>query len=65
MEELINELKLKAENCGAGTKENRARKGAYIDAVIMVKKLLISRCMYCEKEIKLNESIVICEGCCK
>ena len=65
MDKLIRELRLKIESCGNKTKESRARKGAYTDALIMANKSLTSQCMYCEKEIKQNEAIVICEDCCK
>lgn len=40
MEKLLEELKIKAQNCGDNTKENRARKGAYVDCIIMIKKVL-------------------------
>jgi hypothetical protein len=40
MEKLLAELKLKAANCGDSTKESRARKGAYVDCIMMIKEAL-------------------------
>lgn len=38
MEKLLAELRLKADNCD-NTKEGRARKGAYIDCIVMIKQV--------------------------
>jgi hypothetical protein len=40
MEKLIEQIKLKAAACGDSTKEKRARKGAYIDCLVMIKEAL-------------------------
>ena len=38
MEKLLTELRLKADNCD-NTKEGRARKGAYVDCIVMIKQI--------------------------
>ena len=38
MEKLLTELRLKAGNCD-NTKEGRARKGAYVDCIVMIKQI--------------------------
>jgi len=38
MEKIIEQLKLKAYACGDKTKEDRARKGAYVDCIVMIKE---------------------------
>ncbi len=38
MKELIEQIKLKADNCDDSTKETRARKGAYVDCLMIVKE---------------------------
>jgi hypothetical protein len=38
MEKLLTELRLKADNCD-NTKEGRARKGAYVDCIVMIKQV--------------------------
>ena len=38
MEELIEKLQEKAKACSYKTKEDRARKGAYVDCLIELKK---------------------------
>jgi hypothetical protein len=38
MEKLLTELRLKADNCD-NTKEGRARKGAYVDCIVMLKQI--------------------------
>jgi hypothetical protein len=38
MEKLLKELRLKADNCD-NTKEGRARKGAYVDCIVMIKQV--------------------------
>lgn len=38
MGKLLTELRLKADNCD-NTKEGRARKGAYIDCIVMIKQI--------------------------
>ena len=40
MEELILKLQEKAQACGYKTKEDRARKGAYVDCIIELKEAL-------------------------
>lgn len=40
MEKLLKELREKAKNCGTKTKEDRARKGAYVDCILSIKKQL-------------------------
>jgi hypothetical protein len=39
MDELIKKLQEKAKACGDSTKEDRARKGAYIDCIVELKAL--------------------------
>ena len=39
MDELIKKLQEKAKACGDKTKEDRARKGAYIDCIVELKAL--------------------------
>ncbi len=39
MEELLEKLRQKANACGDKTKEDRARKGAYIDCIMEIKAL--------------------------
>jgi hypothetical protein len=39
MDELIKKLQEKAKFCGDSTKEDRARKGAYIDCIVELKAL--------------------------
>jgi hypothetical protein len=38
MEKLLTELRLKADNCD-NTKEGIARKGAYVDCIVMIKQI--------------------------
>ena len=38
MEKLIEQIKLKADSCSNSTKETRARKGAYVDCLVMAKE---------------------------
>ena len=38
MKEIIEQLKIKAQYCGYKTKEERARKGAYVDCIGMIKE---------------------------
>jgi len=40
MEKLIEQIRLKADACGNATKEQRARKGAYVDCLVMMKEAL-------------------------
>lgn len=40
IEQLIKKLQEKAKACGDKTKEDRARKGAYVDCVVELKTLL-------------------------
>jgi hypothetical protein len=40
MEKLIEQIRLKADACGDATKEQRARKGAYVDCIVMIKEAL-------------------------
>ena len=40
MEELLKEIREKAKNCGNKTKEDRAKKGAYVDCILAIKKQL-------------------------
>jgi hypothetical protein len=40
MEELIAKIQEKAEACGYSTKEDRARKGAYVDCIMEMKEAL-------------------------
>lgn len=40
MEKLIEQIRLKADACGDATKEQRARKGAYVDCLVMMKEAL-------------------------
>jgi len=40
MEELLIKFKTKADNCPTRTKEDRARKGAYVDCVIMLEEFI-------------------------
>lgn len=39
MKELLEILALKAKACGVNTKEARARKGAYVDCILEIKKI--------------------------
>lgn len=43
MEELIKKLQEKAKNCGDKTKEDRARKGAYIDCIALLIPRVVGR----------------------
>lgn len=38
MENILTELRLKADNCN-NTKEGRARKGAYVDCIVMIQQV--------------------------
>ena len=40
MKELLKEIREKAKACGNKTKEDRARKGAYVDCILAIKKQL-------------------------
>lgn len=40
MENIIKELEEKAMACSMSNKESRARKGAYVDAIVMMKQAL-------------------------
>lgn len=40
MEKVIEQIRLKADACGDATKEQRARKGAYIDCLVLLKEAL-------------------------
>ena len=40
MEELLKTLREKAKSCGDKTKESMARKGAYVDCIILIEKQL-------------------------
>lgn len=40
MENIIKQLEEKAMNCSNSNKESRARKGAYVDAIVMMKEAL-------------------------
>lgn len=40
MEKVIEQIRLKADACGDVTKEQRARKGAYIDCLVLLKEAL-------------------------
>lgn len=40
MENIIKELEQKAMACSMSNKESRARKGAYVDAIVMMKEAL-------------------------
>jgi hypothetical protein len=40
MEKIIKQLEEKAINCGTSNKESRARKGAYVDAIVIMKDAL-------------------------
>ena len=40
MEQIIAEIILKADACSTSTKESRARKGAYVDCIMMLKQAL-------------------------
>lgn len=68
MDELIKKLQEKAKACGDKTKEDRARKGAYIDCIIELKALRqpvvsgsdriayieeeLGRCNWCNRDAK-------------
>jgi hypothetical protein len=38
LEKILEQIKLKAKNCGDTTKEDRARKGAYIDCILILRE---------------------------
>ena len=40
MEKVIEQIRLKADACGDSTKEQRARKGAYVDCLVLLKEAL-------------------------
>ncbi len=42
VEDLVGQLRFKANACGDETKESRARKGAYVDCIVMVKEAMES-----------------------
>lgn len=39
MEKVIEQIRLKADACGYATKEQRARKGAYVDCLVLLKEV--------------------------
>lgn len=39
MNELIEQLRLKIQNCNDNLREDRARKGAYVDCLTMIEEL--------------------------
>ena len=43
-EKIIEEIREKANSCSLNTKESRARYGAYIDCIIILKQLLVKSC---------------------
>ena len=45
MKKLLKALKEKARNCGVNNKENRARKGAYVDCIVQLEAAInYTRC---------------------
>ena len=40
MEKVIEQIRLKADACGDSTKEQKARKGAYVDCLVLLKEAL-------------------------
>lgn len=55
MDNLIKELQEKIRACGDGTKESRARKGAYVDALCMVRKANVDKPQLCEVLAELKQ----------
>ena len=43
--EYVKSLREKANSCPTNTKESRARKGAYVDALVMAEDLYLNACM--------------------
>jgi len=74
MKKVIEQIRLKADACGDVTKEQRARKGAYIDCLVLLKEAL-RQCNVvrqseqlpildrCECEEPKEEPIKICMNC--
>lgn len=68
MKELIEQIKFKADNCSNSTKESRARKGAYVDCIMMIKQALrqsdVSGQFYCwSEECETGRCENICDAC--
>lgn len=64
MKELIAKLQEKAQACGYKTKEDRARKGAYVDCVVMIKSF--NNCSNCGEELRpecIEDGDNICVDC--
>ncbi len=58
MEKLIEQIRLKADACGDATKEQRARKGAYVDCLVMMKEASINQLNIRPPEIAENNPLV-------
>ena len=67
MEELLKQIGQKALDCPTNTKESRARKGAYVDCIMMIKEALrkhdVISCV-CPKEIKTGTVSIHCCNLC-
>ncbi len=57
LNELIENIRQKANSDISNTKESRARKGAYIDAVVMIKQLIESE----DSKEKRFKTIPLCD----
>ena len=60
MKELLKEIREKTKACGNKTKEDRARKGAYVDCILAIKKQLALCNVSCSLPSK-EELFSVCE----
>ena len=63
MDELITKLKEKAKACGDKTKEDRARKGAYIDCIVELKALRKHAVSGSDRIAYIEEELGRCNWC--
>lgn len=74
MEELIKQIKLKADSIPTNTKENRRVKGAYVDCLMMIKEASknlvlanvsksVCNCRVCGKETDYDLNNKLCPNC--
>lgn len=64
MKTIIKQLREKIKSLDDSTKENRARKGAYVDCIVMIKNL--NSCSKCGEELKpecIEDGDSICVDC--
>ncbi len=64
METIIKQLREKVKSIDDSTKENRARKGAYVDCILMINAL--NNCSNCGQELRpecIEDGDTICVDC--